>query len=64
MSNSTSNHNPKTNTLNITIKKENLNYISKFGLPISITHYIDSRFIFYDIYINNFIIISNIKLNS
>ena len=63
MSSSTSNHNPKTTTLDAVAERENLNYISKFGLPVNIAHHIDSRLIFYNIHIDNPIIASDLELN-
>lgn len=60
---STSNANPKTTTLNVIRVRKNLNYIAKFRLPISITKYINLCLIFHTIYINDFIIVSDIKLN-
>lgn len=65
MSNSISNSNAKTSILNATAKlRENINYIEKFGLPPSVTQYINSRPIFNNIHIDDPTIASDIKLNS
>ena len=64
MSSPTSDHNPDTTTLDIAIERENLSYISKFGLPANVAHHINSRLILYDVHINDPIITSDIKLNS
>lgn len=40
-----------------------MNYIEKFGLPIGLAQYINSCFIFHDIYINDLIRTSDIELN-
>ena len=60
MSMSISDQNPKITILNIATVRESLNYITKFGLPLSITQYINIYLIFYDVYINNPIIILDI----
>lgn len=49
-------------SLDAITKKENLNYITKFGLPASIAKHINSCFIFHNIYINDLIITLDIKL--
>ena len=59
-----SNCNLKTTTLDAAAERENLNYISKFGLPASVAQHIDSRLIFHDIHINNPIIALDVELNS
>ena len=51
-------------TLDTTTIKENLSYLTKFGLPPSIAQYIDTCLIFYDVHINDSIIVFVIKLNS
>lgn len=62
-STSISNLNFKTITLNAIVVRENLNYIAKFGLPASITQHINLCLIFYNVYINNFTLAINLKLN-
>ncbi len=64
MSISISNQNPKTTILDITVEKENLNYILKFGLPTSIAQHIDLCLILHDIHIDNPTTVSDVKLNS
>ena len=64
MFSSISNHNPKTTTLDAAAERENLNYISKFRLTANVAYHIDSWLIFYDVYIENLIIASDVKLNS
>ena len=65
MSNSISNPNVKTSTLDAATElKENINYIEKFGPPPSITQYIDSQLILNDIHIDDPKIASDIELNS
>lgn len=61
---STSNKNSENIILDAIAKIKNLNYILRFELLISIAQHINLRLIFYDIYINNPIIASNVKLNS
>lgn len=58
MFNSISDLNAKTSILDAIIN--NTNYIKKFRL---LAQYINSPFIFNNVYINNLIIISNVKLN-
>ena len=65
MSNSISNPNAKTSTLDATTElRKNMNYLEKFGLSPSIAKHINFQLIFNDIYINNPIIASDIELNS
>ena len=64
MSSPTSDHNPKTNTPDVMAKKQNLNYISKFGLYANVAHLIDSRLIFHDVHIDDLLIALDLKLNS
>ena len=64
MSSPISNHNPETTTLDAPAERENLNYISKFGLPANITHHIDSRLILHDVHIDDPRIALDVKLNS
>ncbi len=64
MSTSTSNLNPKITTLDITIIRENLNYLAKFELLSNIAQYINTYLIFYDVYIDDPINASDIELNS
>lgn len=59
----TNNYNLITTSLNNIAERENLNYISKFGLAASIVQYIDLYLIFYIIYIDGFIIALNVELN-
>ena len=59
-----SNRNRKTTTLDAAAERENLNCILKFELPVSVAQHIDLRLIFYDIYIDNYTIASDIQLNS
>ena len=59
-----SNRNPETTTLDAVAERENLNCISKFGLPASIVQYINSRIILYDVHIDNPTIASDVELNS
>ena len=56
--------NPKITTLDAAAERENLNRISKFGLPASIAQHIDLCLIFHNVHIDNLSILSNIKLNS
>ena len=58
-----SNRNSKTTTLDAATERENLNCISKFGLPVSIAQYIDLRLIFYNVHIDDPTIASDIKPN-
>lgn len=65
MSNSISNSNAKTSTLDTVAKlRDNINYIEKFGLLLSVAQQINSRLILIDIYIDNPRITSDIKFNS
>ena len=64
MSSSTSNLNLKMTILDTTTIKENLSYLTKFGLPPSVTQHIDTRLIFHDFHINNLTTVSDIKHNS
>lgn len=57
-----SNLNPKAATLNI-VNRENLIYITKLGLLLSVTQYVNSRQIFDDIHINNSTTTLDIELN-
>lgn len=63
MSTSTSNLNLKAATLDA-VDRENLIYITKFGLPLNIAQYINSCQIFNEIHINDPTIASDIELNS
>lgn len=64
MFNSTSNLNAKTSILDTTLEqKENMNYIKKFGLLLSVAQYINSQLILNNIYIDNSIVTSDIKFN-
>ena len=59
MSNSTSNPNAKTNTLNAAVElRKNMNYIKKFGFPPSVAPHIDSRLILNDIHIDAYLFIT------
>ena len=65
MSNSTSDPNAETSTLDAAAElRENMNYIEKFGLPPSVAQHIDSRLILNDIHIDDPTIASDIELNS
>ena len=64
MSSPSSDHNPKTMTLDAATERENLNYISKFGLPANVAHHIDSRLILHDVHIDDPTIASDVELNS
>lgn len=64
MSSSISNSNLDNAILDATIDKENLTYISNFGLSSSVAQYIDSCLIFNNIHINELIITSDMELNS
>ena len=65
MSNSTSDPNAETSTLDAAAElRENMNYIEKFGLPPSVAPHINSRLILNDIHINDPTIASDIELNS
>ena len=65
MSNSTSDQNAETSTLDAAAElRENMNYIEKFELPPSVAQHIDSRFILNDVHIDDPTIASNIELNS
>lgn len=65
MSNSISNSNAKTNTLDAIVElRENMNYIKKFRLSLNVTQHINFQVIFKNVYINNPTFTSNIKLNS
>ena len=59
-----SNPNLNTTTLDAAAINENLNYISKSELFLSVASYINSHLIFNDIYIDDPTIALNIKLNS
>lgn len=50
-------------TLDINTIRENLGYLTKFELPLSITQYINTYLTFYDVYINDPIMISDVELN-
>lgn len=64
MSISTSNLNPDITTLNyIIIIRENLNYITKFRIPPSITQHINTCLIFYDVHIDDLTTPSDMELN-
>ena len=58
-----SNRNLKTTTLDAAAKRENLNCISKFGLPASVVQYTNLYLILYDVHINNSTIALNIEFN-
>lgn len=58
----TSDYNFKITTSNTIAIKNNLSYIKKFELPISITQYINARLIVNDVNINNSRIASDIEL--
>lgn len=60
---SINNLNPKVATFDV-IDRENLIYITKFGLSFSVAQYINSCQILDNIHINNFTIASDIELNS
>ena len=65
MSTSTSDQNPETATLDTAAERENLNYISKFGLPANVAQqHIDSRLILHDVHIDDPTIASDVELNS
>lgn len=65
MSNPVSNLNTKNNILDIVVNlKENINYIKKFELPLSIAQQIDFQLILNSAHIDNFIIASDIQFNS
>lgn len=57
-----SGQNLENTSLDAVTKKENLNYITKFGLPASVAKHINSCFIVHNIHINDLIIVSDIKL--
>lgn len=63
MFSATSNYNPKTTFLDAAAKKENFNYILKFGLSANVAHNIDLRLIFFNAPIDNPIIALNVKFN-
>lgn len=52
-----------TATLNTVIDKENITYISKFRLLLNVSQHINFCLILHNIYIDNFTIMSNVKLN-
>ena len=56
--------NLKTTTLDIAVKRENLNCISKFELSANITQHIDLCLILYNVHIDDLTIASDVKLNS
>lgn len=65
MSSLTNNSKVKISILDIIAKlRKNINYIKKFGLPSNIARHINSQLIFNDVYIDNSIIISDIKFIS
>ena len=65
MFNSTSNPNAESSILDAAAElRENMNYIEKFGLPLSVAPHIYSRLILNDIHIVELIIVSDIELNS
>lgn len=59
-----SNPNLDTTTLDATINKENLTYILKFRLSLSVAQCIDFCLIFNNIHIDDSIIALNIEFNS
>ena len=59
-----SNRNSETITLDSAAERENLNCISKFGLPTSNAQHIDFCFILNDIHIDDSTTVLNIKFNS
>ena len=59
-----SDRNPETTTLDAAAERENLNCISKFGLPTSVAQHIDSRLILHDVHIDDPTIASDVELNS
>lgn len=59
-----SNLNFNATTLNTTVDKKNLIYISKYRLLSSILQNINLCLIFYNIYIDNFITALNVEFNS
>lgn len=61
---SISNLNLNTATLDATADKENLTYISKFGLFLSVIQHINSCLILNNNHIEDLTIASDIKLNS
>ncbi len=65
MSNSTSDQNVETSTLDAAAElRENMNYIEKFGLPPSVAQHIDSRLILHDVHIDEPTTASDVELNS
>lgn len=62
MSISINNQNFKITLFDIVAKRENLNYILKFGLLANIAQYINIYIIIYNVHINDFIIILDVKL--
>lgn len=65
MSNLISNLNTKNSISDAAINiRENINYIKKFVLSLSIAKYINSQLIFNNININNLTIVSNIEFHS
>ena len=64
MSSPTSDYNPETTILDAVAERENLNYISKFGLPANVAHHIDSCLILHDVHIDDPIIVLSIELIS
>ncbi len=50
-------------TLDTTTIRENLSYLAKFGLPLSVTQHIDTRLIFHDVDIDDPTRASDIELN-
>ena len=64
MSNLLSNPNAKTSTLDAAAKlRENMNYIKKFGLSLSVAPHIGSQLILNDIHIGDPIIATDIDFN-
>ena len=64
MSTSTSDQNPETPTFDTAAERENLNYISKFGIPANVAQHIDSCSILHDGHIDDPITASDAELNS
>ena len=58
-----SDRNPETTILDAVAERENLNCISKFGLPTSVAQHIDSCLILHDVYIDDPIIALDVELN-
>lgn len=59
----TNDTNFKALTLDVVIEKKNTIYIKKFRFFLSIAEYINLYLIFFDIYINNAIIMLDVEFN-